>query len=188
MKFLGIRHRSWRRGPAGRAAAVLGIIAIAPGVLTACSPRAVGVIGLTTDPAGNLVALTDGCGEKLDYLVFTRTSNGGPIATAANGQLVYDSAELGRFQLSGEQQESTVIGRLPALEQDATYSVGAWDDGQSVSTGVLSFDKDGLVALDVGRVHRPTSGPESRSAAASGTVGPGMTVEQWLGTPCSDKR
>lgn len=152
-------------------------------MLAGCSPKVVGLIGIAKDPQGNLVAVTDGCGEVLDYARLTATRDGGPTATAANGQLQYDRSELGRFELPGGPQ-ATRLGPTAEFTAGFTYSVGAWNDSQSVGAGIISFRVDELTRLPVDRVYRGESG----NGGPSGRTTPLLTVSEWLAATCEDKR
>lgn len=153
---------------------------LAGALLVGCSPEANGVIGIARDVQGNLVAVIDPCGDELDYVTLTRTRDGGPTATVSNGRLLYDTAELGRSRIAGESPQLVVVGQVSALEAGFRYTVGAWDDDQSVSTGTLDFDVDDVTSRGVGEVDQ-----QQRSNAGAPTE---RTVEQWLATPCSEKR
>lgn len=124
------------------------------------------------------MVVTDGCGEVLDYVSFTVTQGGGPTATAANGRLEYDRSNLGRFQLSGGPR-ATPVGKVSDLAADASYSVGAWNDGQSVSAGPMSFRRYEIADLPVDRVY---TGSRSQQPPRA------MSVAQWLAATCADKR
>lgn len=160
--------------------------------LAACSPRGVGQIGVAKDAAGNLVVVTDGCGEELDFVTFDATRDGGPTGTAANGQLTYDRSGLGRFGLPDGQPRLTVIGRLDQLEPGTSYSTGSWDDDQSVRAGPISFRADDLADLPVGQVFEGRASQQSTDGSSVyGRAGSGdgeLTVDRWLTTPCADKR
>lgn len=170
----GARRNRWGRGCF---AAVLAVT-LSGGALAGCSPRSVGLIGVARDASGNLMVVTDGCGEVLDYVSFTVTQGGGPTATAANGRLEYDRSNLGRFQLSGGPR-ATPVGKVSDLAADASYSVGAWNDGQSVSAGPMSFRRYEIADLPVDRVY---TGSRSQQPPRA------MSVAQWLAATCADKR